>query len=441
MATVPFKFEGDAASVVAAYQAIQEQIKRTRSARRDAGQEGDRLVERSLQGLQGTVASWFSVGAAIGAATSALRQYNQALDESAQKRQASFGAEARLAQVVETPAEMGRALRETAAAYGAGGFASRGDAANLIFELQSAGALGERPFFARLQGVEDSATMARAAATLRNAMGAAETGNLQAIVSKAFAGAAPAPGVSAAGVAGAAAGEAVSARMLGLSDEELIAAVSILSEKTGSAGAAGTQVGALFKGLTMQGVESGGRGLAGYLAAVKAKGLSGQALIKFFGREEGMKAFGQLADADLAGRIAEVRAAEAGDLAGQKIALAEGVPELAAARAAMAGTAGFETSMDPYAIFRNRADAIVQRRKARLAESGHPVLATLAGMEAGVRRTFADDRGTMLWEGTQEDIELLKELNNNLRANTAATRANTEAARGDRGVPVPPTGE
>ncbi len=91
------------------------------------------------------------------------------------------------------------------------------------------------------------------AADVMSAMGVKETGSHEQLASKFIAAAAPVSGVSASGIALATTRAAADAKLLGLSDEELIAAVSAVSSTTGSAELAGTQVASLLKSMTEKG--------------------------------------------------------------------------------------------------------------------------------------------------------------------------------------------
>lgn len=273
--------------------------------------------------------------------------------------------------------ELGRNARELFAAGGAG---SLDEAAGVIFQLESAGINDSdtRQLFGQLGGIiGDSSGFARSARTLQGALGAGETGSIREILSKAFAASSASPAetpalLEAAASAGAFAGE------LGVSDEELLAAVAQTATTSGSAAMGGTQVRALLKALgrddqSRAAVRSGG--LIGAIQNLEARGLTSQAGFE--------SVFGQRAEAfiglqslrrDLPGLSDQVGLIEGADgLAEQIAASATADPAAAAARARMIADAQLQLAGEQSGLAgrENLVQLIQEREHAQLQARGH----------------------------------------------------------------------
>lgn len=263
-----------------------------------------------------------------------------------------------------------------------GAFDDIAGARNLTFELESAGALSERAFFSRLQEVDDAALIARSAALVQSSLGKAETGSLQAITSKSIAGALAAPGVSPSQISRGASIAAETAKQLGISDEELIAAISRVSEVTGSGEQAGQRVNQLFLSLIRKGAadNSFGQAFSKTLLDVKKLGLSEEALVKYLGSSEAGQAFGALEDTQaFKGRLRVIASAEETDLAGRTIATAFGQDEVIAGRLRRAEAAKKQISLQDFGVMELGLQAERDRLYAdRINEGYHPYAVTFA---------------------------------------------------------------
>lgn len=324
---------------------INRELENTRRKALDAGKGFGRFSGAMVTGLVSGITSALSL-------QRILTSVSQLLDETAAKQRASSKGLGNLVQLaggdVSKRQKLISAAKQT---FAEGGFNTLNESANLIFQLESAGALGQRAFFSQLQTVDEAADIAKTTALIRNNLGQAETGTLRQITSKVIAGALPATGVSPSDIARGSATAAVSAKALGLSDEELIAAVSRVSETTGSGDLAGTQVNSLLTALIKRGAADDpalkGKNFGGVLQSVIDRDLNQAELIEFFGRKEAAKAFGALRDVGGFGtRVVELFQADKSDLAGQTIANALGSTDIAVGRIGRGAAARKELSLE-----------------------------------------------------------------------------------------------
>ena len=236
---------------------------------------------------------------------------------------------------------------------------SREDAERLIFELESAGRLGDRRFFSRLSVVDDAAKLAKSAGLISTGFeGGDDVGSSKDIISKAIAGALPATGVSPSQIAEGVAISAANAKAFDFDDEELIGAVSRVAQVTGSGEQAGSRMRRLLAALARKGLADDlkGQGLDAVIANVQGRGLSEQEMIKFLGSVEAQQAFSILADREaLSKRVGEIRQAQSSGLATRTIDNALGARRIRSGVLARAGTAAEALSRDEQAIATNAA--------------------------------------------------------------------------------------
>jgi hypothetical protein len=203
-----------------------------------------------------------------------------------------------LAQLADTPEDLKRMVAAAKQTYREGGAATLGGAAQLQFSLESSGMAKYRGDVSALQStgvVSDAASLVDAASALQTALGVKETGEFSQIVSKSL-GAAKIALARTEEVTQAAALSGGQAKALGLSDEELLAAVATTSKVTGSAQAAGTQVQSLLKQIEKFGIEGGylesGKTLKEQVNAIQGLVDSGANVRDVLGdRQEGINAF------------------------------------------------------------------------------------------------------------------------------------------------------
>lgn len=170
---------------------------------------------------------------------------------------------------------------------------SESEAAKIVFDLRSAGLEKNLDTFADLKGFVNVGEFSAALGTAQAALTKKVSGSVPELINTVFSAAAKAqadPTQVARGIAIA----AQPAKKVGTSSEELAVLIAALSQKTGSAEQAATQIRALSKVGIEQGL--GGKGILDIVRKVQAKNLTDQQLVKLFGRQEGFIGFGAITD-------------------------------------------------------------------------------------------------------------------------------------------------
>ncbi len=156
-----------------------------------AGDEHKRAFgDDAARSLKNYVTGMLSVTAVIGTATAALRAYHEERKRGAESIRGAAAAQGELAQLAGgDPAKLQRMMDEVRRTREETGMPAA-EAARLQFTLEGMGLADKRTFFSRFRGiVGDPNALAEAAVTLQTAFGAGETGGVENIVSKLFAGA------------------------------------------------------------------------------------------------------------------------------------------------------------------------------------------------------------------------------------------------------------
>lgn len=320
----------------------------------------------AISALTGVASGYAAVSKAIGFVNQVLVESIRLKKEDAQLGRNNQRGLSSLAQLANTPQQFKRLTDAARQTFREGAGADLNEAAALVFQLESAGALGSRKLFSQLGArgiVEDPAKLAKASATLRAALGEKETGGLRAIVSKGFAasGFTPATVEQLLESAGRGGGSALA---LGISDEEVLAATAALAPKTGSAEQAGTQLAALLRSLDKAGGFQG-KTLQQSLAKVKSLGLEGEDLFKFFGRAEAVEAYrtltGEQQGAVYRQALGGIRKAQAEDLVRAKLRLPGTDTAIAAAQVAQQQKAGLLLRGEGRGATENLVEAVHER--------------------------------------------------------------------------------
>lgn len=224
----------------------------------------DRFASSSAMGrIEALGAGFLTFAGVVATARDALRFFNEEKERALEGKKEDAAGLGQLAQVAvsgvggrEDVAQMRQEARKL---FAEGASETLGEAALLRFSIRSAGVDDAMDLISRMKQsrlVNDVGSLIEGAAALRQAMTEAETGDLTAIVSKGFGVSGYTPATVEALLAGAATpGAAASA--LGLRDEEVLAAVSLVSAITKDARTAGTQVDALLKGIEKKGQVTG----------------------------------------------------------------------------------------------------------------------------------------------------------------------------------------
>lgn len=349
----------------------------------------------------GTFAASFGTAAkTIGFVTNALREADQVRREVVQRMHTSAAGLGLLGQLAESPKEMKELVSQAKGIYREGGATDVEQAARTLFALKSAGAEEFLPLFTELKKKELVAqpdVMARSAKALMSSLGIEETGTFRDLISKAFGASKTTPAV-AESLLQAAAGPGAFAKPLGLSDEELLAMVAVLSKQAKGedpAAMAGTWVRSLLKGLGEAGEfegmsvaeilkDIGGRKLdekalkGRKLSKEERKALIGQPLdvegLKKIigGRSEAMVAYRGLLDnlEDFQAILADVRLAEREDRVSKKLSYADVIPELRGTQLAKTRRARKELAQRRIGREQMLADSLLDEMAARNYEMG-----------------------------------------------------------------------
>lgn len=297
--------------------------------------------------------------ATLTALAAAAREIRQEIEQAADAQLDTGVSAGQLVQLAGgDPVKRDKLLKSANATFVDGFVENQQQAYQLTRELASAEKLDERRFFSRLSLIDDSAAIAKAVGLVETGFaGGDDTGTSADVVSKFIAGALPATGVSPSQIAEGTATAAGSAKSFGLTDEELIAAISRVAQVRGSGSEAGSQVRQFFTGLTRQGLadELAGQGLPAILDAVAERATTEKELVEFLGSVEAKGAFEVLIDRRaLLGRLAEVLDAQESQLANRTIRNAMGSDLITAGVDRRSGEAQRVLSRDSQAIEQNR---------------------------------------------------------------------------------------
>ncbi len=200
-----------------------------------------------------------------------------------------------LRQLANSDAEFQGLKSKAEALFANGSVQTLDQGAQAVFSLASAGQLDDKSFsmFAGLaqKGVVDPGMLAKAVRQYQSGFGAAETGGAGQIISKAFAASAYSP-ASVEGLLGASPQMAAAASSLGISDEESLASLAVLSSSVGE-NVAATQIRAFLSSTAnMEGTE--GMSIAERVKMVAGKNLDYASLKKTLGTDEATTGFGLL---------------------------------------------------------------------------------------------------------------------------------------------------
>lgn len=293
-----------------------------------------------LTAIAGTVGGVLSVAAAANMLKEAFAAVNEEATKAAESVKSGFSSRAELAQVLDS---MGAADEQIGAFMTRGGAgANRGLAAQSVFEMQSAGLVGDIETFLQvgrtgLVAADAMPDVIGAIKSLQVAFGEQEAGKSKAILSKALAAGAVAKG-SMQDVVTATSSAGADAASLGLSDEETMAAIAVLSVPLGSVDVGGRHAAALFRELKKGGFKGN---LNQALDMMQTRMASGETVMQILGSEnaEASKAANLLLTnrQPLAGLTAGVQAGNTGEALAAKLAMLEADPRARAQAIAAAG--------------------------------------------------------------------------------------------------------
>ncbi len=332
MADLRFQITGDDAKATAALNRVASNMEKlaekSKTKFRDSMSSDVGAWITKLGGVLGVLSS---IESGLNAITDAQKRAQETLSEQGR----SFGALAQLAG--GNTGQLQNLMGQARATYAEGGATSISQASQMIFRLQSAGLTSEsdRRLASRIQGVgliADAGAFLESAKKVQTAAGVGEAGSIQDILSKALVagkyGIGDVSQIMESTVRG-----APLLRGLGMSDEDLTAAVTLLSQTTRSPEMAGTNVASLLRSLTESG-QFQGLGIAGSVQKISQLAPTPQAAMKLLGREEAYQAYRNIADN--MGAFAQIRgevdAAQRDNLLNRVILSAETDPTIAMER-------------------------------------------------------------------------------------------------------------
>jgi len=338
----------------------------------------------------------------IGAGITEVIRLFGAMREAREEAMATWGeAEgglARLSQLAESKKEYRALTARARNVFGMGGADSLEAAAKLVFQVESASASKYESLFAQLrsaQVIEDPAVMAKAMNTLQKTMGKRETGTMRALASKAFGASKFAPS-AADELLEAAARSGTSAAALGMTDEEILAAVAIVSEGKGGHEQGGTYLAQMMRTLRQKGIFKG-RSLRTALGDVQriTGGMTEEDAKTWFGRAQGREAFDilqtNLPRYDAA--LAEVLEAQRTDRVALKLSLPGTDPAVYAARQARIAEAKEVLAKEELGSIGNIAEKVQTEFRTEARKSGWSNMAIeLADRYQSLRRNWFGDR-------------------------------------------------
>lgn len=404
---VEFKFTGDGNQLAGEYDKLvrkvdkleKQNVKLADAARRAeaglgkqaAAQEG--TFSGAVSGIGKTIAGYVTLQGAISATIGLLREQREEERRASEKGSAAEFDIAKLVQLAPDERSLDKLVNKYREFYGAGGADSQGHAAQAIFSMESAGLLGDFDTFKELSasGAErDMAGLARAVATLQTSLGKEETGEMRGLVSKGFLASAYSPG-SVSEMLEATSRSGSSARALGLTDEELLAATALVGKAEGSLDRGGTRMSALLGSVEkMGGFED--KSLMEIVGEIEKKELSPADLAKELGSKEALGAYRTL----LSNRdqyqaiLDDINQGNTRDVVSERVDLAGTRPELVAARLKRVKAAEAELDLIDEGAIRNLGDSIASDVKKQ-------------GRER-LQKTYGDHIGTDMMIGTGDFI-------------------------------------
>lgn len=293
-----------------------------------------------MTAIAATAGGVLSVAAAANMLAEAFAAANEEATKAAESVKTGFSSRSELAQVLDN---MGAADEQIGAFMTRGGAGkNRPLAAQSVFEMQSAGLAGDMETFLQvgrtgLVAAEAMPAVIGAIKSLQVAFGEQEAGKSKAILSKALAAGAVAKG-SMQDVVTATSSAGADAASLGLSDEETMAAIAVLSVPLGSVDVGGRHAAALFRELKKGGFKGN---LNQALDMMQTRMAGGETVMQILGSEnaEASKAANLLLTnrQPLAGLTAGVQAGNTGEALRAKLAMLEADPRARAQAIAAAG--------------------------------------------------------------------------------------------------------
>lgn len=338
--TVDFSVTGDSQKALAEMQKVikkQDQLIRKMGATSKQTKRGARDNAHGMRswvkGLGAVAAGYLSVSAAAGGVMKILREMQQLRERDKGRILGAEMAERQLVQqAMGDPKQAARLLEMSRSTANVAGI-DRSRAAQFTEQLSSLGLLGDRKIFEGLFDVtKDPTRVAEGVATISKAFeGGDPTGSTADMVNKLFRAAAPSK-VPVDRFAQAVVKAAASSKQLRATDEEMLAAASVITQVVGEPNEAGTSLRS-FAAKAARLNLGGGRGIMAAVEDVRGRGLSAAQLQQLLGTEA-MTAYDTLASRAGATRRlqGQITAAQGSDLYRQIVQASNVDPQLSAAK-------------------------------------------------------------------------------------------------------------
>lgn len=338
-----------------------------------AGAAGNRAFgPGAASGLDAYLGRLAKIVAGAAAAKKILDEARQEAEGMGEKQALEAPSLGSLMQLGETTADRDRLLDEVRKTFIEGGARTIPEAVQLQKTLESGNIQEWRSEMARAQasGLVNAEQLSLAAIKMSQGLGKQETGGFGSIMSKLL-GAAKV-GIGETHEIGTAVGYvSQQAGRLGLTDEEVMAAISTASAVAGPS-EAGTQIQALMKGIEVEGIGGGflqkGKTLREQVAKIKELEAGGADIREILGgRQEAVMGYGSLASVEgqklMNTNLANIARAEQEDWFGKQVELAESIPENAAAT--IKRKRENRATWDTYqvGVYENIADAVAADQK------------------------------------------------------------------------------
>jgi hypothetical protein len=399
----------------------------------------------ALSSLMRYAAGYVGVSAAVRGVTMALREMSKVRQESAERQKESeigLGSLGQLA--LGDPVKLRSLVSAAKQTYREGGAATLGEAGKMIFQLESAGALEDWKFFSDLRSrslLEQPGKMGAATAALNKTMGEAETGGTRALVSKGFAASAYSPS-SVEEIMAASATSGLTAGLMGMRDEPILAGTAVLATQKVDAATAGTWFSQMMT-TWQEKPEIEGKTFEEALDVTQKikESMTSEEFARWFGRKQGRLAFeGIMADRPRFEKaLRDIDVAEQGSMAQKAIDAADTIPELVAVRSQRQAKAKKELGETELGIRRNLTDTMMDSMRTRgrdvARRSDYPRivegmnLVTDIGMR-GIRALYGDDTMLRTFGGELPEGPLQTE------ANKALVRQDIRAGGEDPNSPI-----
>lgn len=399
---------------------IEERTKKAAAAAREQGRAVDKAgdsMSNSVGKMLKMAAGYISIGAAAGAAMMAIRDFQAESERIAAKQSQSELGISQLKQISKgDPDRFAHLIAESKKTFTEGGARSLEEAAAIQFQISSADLENQRKLvsesFETFGG--DTSSVVKSAVSLQTAFGEKETGSFRDILSKATA-VSDFTTANVPEILSGAASAGVSASALGISDEEVLAAVSILAKANeGSASIGGTQAEAIITAMLKQGEIGGttfkGRSFAENITSIAEHDFKDDAeIIKFFGRKEGFKGAGVLSKnlGQLESIAGGLGTAVDEDRIGVTNRLGDTNPALFAAKLKRQEDAINEIEKENRGVLFNLAEAAETRLDTVEEKRGEGRITRFVHRQTrGVQRTlFGDESSIQNLEGKAEQLE------------------------------------